>query len=179
MTSYLSALFIRDKILQLQSALFFNCSNSVLKIPNQVINALYADELGQVWFCIPPPFQSMYEFDKAFPAQLDFFKKEADFFLKITGKAFVVNDPEELNNLAIVPEDIKQRIRNGKIVLMKLHIQNAEYFEKNIPEPEYSLPKIKNQFYKWFSHQQTGNYEAASKKISLQNLVHLPNIFSN
>ena len=179
MQTYIPANLIKEKIFALQSALFINDSEAVLKIPNQIISAAHVDELGQVWFTIPPPFQSMFHFDNAFPAQLDFFKKETSFFLKITGNAFVINDPEELNNLLFINEKTKQQIRNGKLVLVKLKMQRSEYFEKDSPDADYTLPKIKSKIYKWMNHQQTQTNERVSKKLSWQNLVHVPNIFSN
>ena len=169
MQTYIPSNFIKEKISALQSALFINDSEAVLKIPNQVISALYVDELRQVWFTVPSPFESMFQFDNAFPAQLGFFKKQTSFYLKISGYAFVVNDPEELNNLSCINEKTKQQIRNGKITLVKMKMQRSEYFEKDVAENEYSIPQIKNKIYKWINSQQAVN-DNVPKKLSWQNL---------
>jgi general stress protein 26 len=175
MISHLQPSVASKKVMELRSALFFNTSTSVLKIQNRVINALYADEIGQVWFCIPPPFTSVHEVDREFSANLDFFKKEKEFYLKITGKTFIVNDPEELNHLSGISPVIKQSIRKGECILLKLQIKDAVYFERQSCQRVNHFEELKNLLHKWFAKWQKVNV----KKISLNNLIHLPNIFSN
>src|ERR1700694_4468700 len=96
--------FLQEKIHELRSALFFNTGNAVLKFPTCIITALKVDEAGQVWFFVNPPEQCLHEFDKEFPARLDFFRKGKQFYLQITGKAFIVTDPVELNGIMNVPD---------------------------------------------------------------------------
>ena len=44
--------FLQKKIMELEQALFFNYSRSVLKLPTSLINALHVDDIGQVWFML-------------------------------------------------------------------------------------------------------------------------------
>jgi general stress protein 26 len=121
--------FFREKIQELRSALFFNTSNAVLKLPPCIISTLKVDEAGQVWFFVNRPGQYLHEFDKEFPAKLNFFRKGKRFFLNLVGKAFIISDPEELNEIISVSEDDKQKAM-ANMVLIKFKIINAQYEER-------------------------------------------------
>lgn len=144
--------FLQEKILDLRSALFFSLSNSVLKMPTTIVTALKVDEGGQVWFFVNRPNQYIQEFDKEFPARLEFFRKGKNFHLKIMGKACIVNDPEELNRLVDVSEDIKRKAMN-ELVLVKVKIQNAEYMENTPPETTGWFHSVRSQVNRWLGHQ--------------------------
>ncbi len=131
MAAYFPLSLIHKKIEELQHALFFPVNDSILKMPTCVITVIRVDEIGQVWFAIPSPAQDIDEFDKSFHAKLDFFKKGKDFFLKLLGKAFIVTDPEEINT-ADIEESVKERARKKEIVLIKVKISHADYFEKPV-----------------------------------------------
>jgi general stress protein 26 len=154
--------FLQEKISDLRSALFFSLSNAVLKMPTTIVTALKVDEVGQVWFFVNRPMQHIQEFDKEFPARLEFFKKGKNFHLKIMGKACIVNDPEELNGLVNVSEDIKTKAMS-QLVLVKVKIQSAEYMENTPVETNGWLYSIRAQFNKWF-----GNQPAGYRPYSLQ-----------
>ena len=124
--------FLREKIHELRTALFFNTSNAVLRLPTCIINTLKVDEAGQVWFFVNRPEQYLHEFDKEFPARLEFFQKGKRFFLHMTGKAFIISDPEELSEIISVTDDIKQKAM-AHMVLIKFKIANADYYERLVP----------------------------------------------
>src|ERR1017187_7264969 len=107
--------FIQQKINELQTALFFVISNTVLKIPSHIVTAAEADEEGRIWFAIPKPVQSVGEFDKEFPAKLDFFKKGKEFYLKIEGKASIMTDADELKNVVHIVDKLKQKLKFKQI----------------------------------------------------------------
>ena len=123
--------FFREKIQELRSALFFNTSNAVLKLPPCIISTLKVDEAGQVWFFVNRPGQYLHEFDKEFPAKLNFFRKGKRFFLNLTGKAFIISDPEELNELVSVDDEVKQKAMVN-MVLIKFKITNVHYDERPV-----------------------------------------------
>src|SRR5690349_853568 len=91
--------FLSEKVQELRSALFFNTSNAVLKLPTCIITTLKVDEAGQIWFLVHRPEQYLHEFDKEFPARLEYFQKGKRFFLHLSGKAYIITDPEELNEI--------------------------------------------------------------------------------
>ena len=151
MSAYLPLTFIEEKVRDLENALFFSMSDAVLKIPTCVIKVLETDELGQIWFVVPKPSQFIHAFDKIFPVKLDFFKKGRDYYLKIFGKAFLVNDPEEINSIECINETTKQQARKSETVLIRVQITHAEYVETAAkPSPKAILHQVKNKIYRWF-----------------------------
>lgn len=145
--------FLQEKIHELRSALFFSLSNAVLKMQTTIITALKVDEVGQVWFFVNRPLQHIQEFDKEFPARLEFFKKGKSFYLKIAGKACIVNDPEEVNSLVAMSDDIRQKAMS-EMVLVKVKIQNVEYVDNTPAEGFPWLQAMKVMFGKLFRTQQ-------------------------
>ena len=178
---YLTLPFLQGKIKVLENAFFFPVMHSVLNIPVRIVKALEVDELGQIWFTIPHPAQYIAEFDKEFLAKLDFFKKGINFYLKIAGTAFVVTDPEEINSLCLLSEELKQTARKNEIVLLKVKIQYADYF-KNAPKLSTSRKtNLPTSIYKWFLKQPPGNglFPKRSGPILLEGMARFPNNFTN
>jgi hypothetical protein len=118
---------MRQRISDIGSALFFSENNAVLKLPSTIVTALEVDELGQIWFFVTRPTQSLQEFDHEFPARLDFYRKGKQYFLQVEGRAFIVNDPEEINQLDGLPEDIRRKAMYEQ-VLVGFKIVKADYF---------------------------------------------------
>ncbi|MBN9384374.1 MAG: pyridoxamine 5'-phosphate oxidase family protein [Chitinophagaceae bacterium] len=121
--------FLRKKIQELKNALFFSENNSVLKMVTTIVSIVKVDELGQLWFFVPRPTQALHEFDREFPARLEFFRKGKGFFLRINGKAYIVDDPEEVNSLLF--EELKEQLAPN-IVLIKVKMGKVEYFESMV-----------------------------------------------
>jgi len=144
--------FLQEKITDLRSALFFSLTNSVLKMPTTIVTALRVDEVGQVWFFVNRPLQHIQEFDKEFPARLEFFKKGKSFYLKVMGKACIVNDPEEVTGLVNISEEIKTKAMS-QLVLVKVKIQSVEYKDNTPPETIGWFYSIRTQFQSWFGAQ--------------------------
>jgi hypothetical protein len=139
--------FLQERIQDLRSALFYNTSNSVLRLPTCIVQAMKVDEAGQVWFFVNRPEQYLHEFDREFPARLNFFRKGKGFYLQITGKAFIVNDPEELNDVINGADEVRKKAISH-LVLIKFKITHAEYYER--PQQNNSmLQKVKTSFSKW------------------------------
>ena len=130
MTGYLPLSFVEEKVRDLENALFFSTSDAVLKMPACVVRILEIDELGQLWFVVPKPTQFIYTFEKTFPVKLDFFRKARNYFMKILGKAFIVNDPEEVNGIEGLSDFIKQRARRNELIILKVQITHADYAER-------------------------------------------------
>ena len=118
---------MRERISDIGSALFFSENNSVLKLPATIVTALEVDELGQIWFFLNRPTQSLQEFDREFPARLDFYRKGKQYFLQVKGRAFIVSDPEQINQLAELPEEIRRKAMHEQ-VLVGFKIAKADYF---------------------------------------------------
>ena len=138
--------FLREKIQDLRSALFFSQNTSLLRMSTTIVTILKVDELGQVWFFVPRPKQALHEFDREFPVKLEFFRKGKRFFLHITGKAFIVTDPEEINSLMY--EDIKEKA-NDHLVLIKVKMGKADYFESAPARQSGWWQDLHKQVYAW------------------------------
>ena len=147
MYTNLTPISLKEKISELKTALFYNLSSSVLKIPNSVINVLEADDMGQLWFCMQPPVKCVTELEDDFLSELQLYQKGKSFYLKITGKTFIVSDPEEINNCGWISNDIKGKVFAGTLIMLKVKIQYANYFETAEQVQKKQLKDIFNNIY--------------------------------
>jgi hypothetical protein len=120
--------FLQQRIEEIRSAIFYNLSESVLKLPTSIVTTVKVDEFGFVWFTMQKPMQNLSEFEKEFPVKLDYYKKGTGYFLQVIGQGFMVTDPEEMNNLADLPDEVKQAV-GDKMTLVKVKIQKADYYQ--------------------------------------------------
>jgi hypothetical protein len=120
--------FLQDKIQGIGSALFYNMSSGVLKIPTSIVSVLRVDEAANIWFFVNRPEQNLYAFDREFPVRMQFYRKGKGYYLQITGKAYVVDDPEDVYGLVSLPEEIKTRAFR-ELLLIKVKISHVEYYE--------------------------------------------------
>ena len=127
MTPDLTIHFLQGKIMELQSALFFMESESVLRLPTQVISAEGINDKAQIWFMISRPSQNLHEFDNEFPVKLDFFKKGKEFFVKLQGTASFVHNTEECT--WFVSKELIRQMKDRNLVLVSVKIQHADYYE--------------------------------------------------
>jgi len=141
--------FLQEKIQEIGSAIFFNLSDSVVKLPTSIVSTFKVDDYGYVWFFVQKPKPGLKEFETEFPVRLDFFKKGVDFFLQIMGKGWVVNDPEEINSYVTVPEDAAS-IREGSMVLVKVKMMKAEYTEARTQVRNSWWQNMVNSVTTWF-----------------------------
>lgn len=143
--------FLQDKIREIGSAIFFNLSDSVLKLPSTIVSTLKVDDFGFVWFFVQRPRQDLKEFESEFPVRLDFFKKGKDCFLQVCGKGWVVTDPEELNAMVSLPADARKLAMN-EMVLVKVKIMKAEYHETRTADQHSWWQNTVNSVTTWFRH---------------------------
>lgn len=143
--------FLQSKIQGIGSALFYSLSSGVLKFPTSIVSTLKVDEAGNIWFFISKPGQQLQEFDWEFPAKMQFYRKGKGYCLQVTGKACVVNDPEEINGLVSLPEETKNEAFK-EVVLMKVKINNAAYYDFNETLPKNNLKGLLTKLYNWLFH---------------------------
>lgn len=120
--------FLHERIINLGSAIFFNLSEAVLKLPTSIVRISHVDEYGYVWFFMQRPQQQLNEFEKEFPVKLDFFRKGLDYSLQVIGKGCIVNDPEELLIVSTNIDETRQ-FNPGKLILIKVKMTKADCFE--------------------------------------------------
>ena len=127
--------FIKDRIGEIRSAILHCMSDELIKIPSSIITVLRVDENGQLWFFVKRPAQVMFDHEKSFPARLQFYRKGKPFFLHVTGYAGVSDNKEAINeftNLEKETEDIAMQ----NLMLIKLKMTKAEYYEQKPSTPE-------------------------------------------
>jgi hypothetical protein len=141
--------FLQDKIQGIGSALFYNLSGGVLKFPTTIVSILKVDELANIWFFMNRPDQQLNEFDREFPTHMQFYRKGKGYYLQIIGKAYVINDPEELNGLIGLSDEIKEKAFK-EMVLVKVKIGSAQYYPF---QPRFAYKSnvlgLLNRFYNW------------------------------
>lgn len=142
--------FLQQKIGEIGSAIFFNLSDSVLKLPTSLVNTLKVDDYGYVWFFVRKPQQYLKEFETEFPVRLDFYKKGVDYFLQVSGKGWVVNDPEQLNDFVASVEEAKN-VSFDEMVLVKVKMLKADYFETQTRTKNTWWQNAMSFFTTWFN----------------------------
>lgn len=143
--------FLQQRIEEIGSAIFYNLSESVLKLPTSIVTTLKVDEFGFVWFMIQKPTQNLSEFEKEFPVKLDYYRKGTGYFLQVTGQGFMVTDPEEMNHLVDLPDDVKQSAGHN-MALVKVKIQKADYYQTRSVENASWWQSAWQTLTAWFRH---------------------------
>ena len=137
---------LKSKIMELQSALFFTESLSIIKLPTHVIADVVVDEAGDIWFVIPKPAMHIDAYEKEMPAKLDFFKKGMDFFVKARGTAYLLIDA----NVEGLPEEMKKKMQDGQVIGVKVSVANSDLVD-NTPKPQQNwLQASRSQLSSWF-----------------------------
>jgi hypothetical protein len=72
--------------------------------------------------------------------------------MKIFGKAFLVNDPEEINNAECLHESVKQQALYDGTMLIKVQMSHAEYVETAPAKASTKtiLNHMKSKIFRWF-----------------------------
>jgi hypothetical protein len=146
--SYLD--FLRDRINEIRSAIFFNLSNSRFKLPTTIISVLKADKQGHLWFFLPFPEIHLEEEDKIFPAQLDFYRKGKAFSLKVNGMANVILDSKS-EDLQEEFTYLKNEMSYDRLILIKLQVACVEYSE-HVTQAKSWIENKLLQLLNWFHH---------------------------
>ena len=147
--------FLQEKIQDLRSALFYCLSNSVLRIPTSIVTALKVDSEGQVWFFVSRPRQQLSEAERQFPARLEFYKKGKHSLVKINGRACIVDEMEKVQHLAGLPDDLNSKALD-QLLLIKVKIDKAEYYETTPPINRNSIKHLAGQIKRWLLGEPAG-----------------------
>ncbi len=137
---------LQDHILKLRSALFYDTSESVLRLPPTVVNTLDVDEAGQIWFVMPRPTQELSEFGTSFPVRLNYFRKQSTSSVQIGGKGFLVYDPEDLCNWALLHPELPSIGKDSILVKVKILKAEVQEWAEEGPSP---LAKTLNRILAW------------------------------
>lgn len=136
--------FLKQKINFIKIALFKSEFHSELHLPNNIIHTIKVDDDGTVWFFTSCNGDYAKYIDRSFYAYLDYYKKGTDCRLQLSGKANIVEDENE--GLGADYE----KGPYGKLVLVKLKIMQAEFFENRPQVTTTWTDKIKNMIHHLF-----------------------------
>ena len=142
--------FISEKVRELGNALFMSQSNSLVSLPTHIVQITEVDAEGNIWFIIPRPTQVVESFSREMNAKLDFFKKGMEFFVKVSGTAYIVTDREEIEFHPTLTAEMKERMKGDRVIAMKVRMQDAELID-NSPKPTKNwFQASRSQLSSWF-----------------------------
>lgn len=133
--------FIKEKIIEVGSAILYNEADDIFKLPTSLIIIRHIDDEGHIWVGMNKPSQSLDAFEKEFPVRLEFFKKGKDYNLEVMGNAFIPDSEEiMLSNLSTLKNQI----------LVKVKIINAKYFARHPEKLSLDFKAWLRKIYSWF-----------------------------
>ncbi len=141
-------LFLKAKINEIRFAIFKSEINSELQLPNNIIQVLKVEEDGTIWFLTSCHGEHSKTIDRSFYAYLDFYRKGTGCRLQLSGNATIAEDD---NEVFLAMSNYSQGVASsGRLVLVKMKMMQAEYFE-NKTEPVGSITdKFKFYFHQLF-----------------------------
>lgn len=138
--------FIKEKIYRLRTAVMYSMSNSIYKLPNNIVTAIKVDNQGQLWFICQAGIPGAEQLEQTFPCRLRFYKKGVDFHVEVSGKATVVDidyPPAKKGKYD------KELPKDQKFFLIKMSMTNVEYTEPHTKR-KTKLESILESGYRWF-----------------------------
>ena len=143
-------IFLKSKITELQTALFYTESLSPIKLPTHVITDVEVDTEGRIWFAVPRPTMHIDAYEKEVLAKLDFFQKGKDFFVKIKGVATLLTDADMINSFDTLSADMKEKMNDDKSIGIMVTIEDKQFVD-NTPKPSQNwLQASRSQLSSWF-----------------------------
>ncbi|HEY8388356.1 MAG TPA: hypothetical protein VIK74_07115 [Parasegetibacter sp.] len=147
MSTDINLQFIKEKVYDLRTAIFFSTSNSLLKLPVRIVEALTIDEEGCLWFYMKKPVQQVSEFDLIFPARLQFYKKGKSSFVEVAGRGTIVDaigwELKEICDTAGIS------VPSSDDLLVNIKISNVIYKDLSARSKAKGIMAWWHDFYNW------------------------------
>lgn len=134
--------FIKEKINEMKTALFKTEPDPLLQLPNNIIQTLKVDHEGMVWFFTACNGIAPRLIDRPFFAYLNYHQKGNGGYLQLSGKASIAGYEDQ--GLFSISQYTKGSY--GRLVLVKLKIMQAEFFENSLVENHTWAEKLKHTF---------------------------------
>ncbi|HMK03523.1 MAG TPA: hypothetical protein VK489_05005 [Ferruginibacter sp.] len=134
--------FLKEKIKEIKIALFKSEIDCELQLPNNIIQTLKVEDDGTIWFYTSCNGIYAKNIDKPFYAYLNYYKKGTDCRLQVSGKAMIIKDGDE--GLFSISNYAKGTY--GKLVLVKMKMMQAEFYENKAFSNISWTEKIKSAF---------------------------------
>jgi hypothetical protein len=123
MNTNLPGKFLKRKLSELNSALFFAEGDSLFKLPNHLVTEMEINDEGEIRFVIPKPAQDIEAFDKEFPVRLEFFKKGIAYRLKVQGKGAIADDGAAMEKWLAYSESRQEKAKNESLIMIRVSVQ--------------------------------------------------------
>ena len=111
MTNDFNLRLIRAKIYEMHSAIMYNLSDEVVRLPNNIVRVVKVDDEGQLWFMCDKPAYRLEQYSELFPVRLQFYRKGKLFHIEISGPAELAcdfrNDNEIVANRLLIKMKMK------------------------------------------------------------------------
>lgn len=134
-----SLLFLQEKIKEVGTAICYNDSAALVKLPTSVVHVLDVDEEGHIWFLLPRPTQlQLRELEEQFPVQLDFHKKGVACNLQVSGTASLVLDRKTIWSLKR-KAPAGSYVPNKKYVAIRVKMNVVQYIDRATNEKKSFL----------------------------------------
>jgi hypothetical protein len=144
---------IREDLKPFRQALMVNLSNQAFLFPNGVVSYEGLDAGGEIWLTMSKPrFHTAY-LEPMIPVDLCFYKKEANYFLKISGTALMLgfNETGQLQ-MRVRPSRIEHFGDTRPKILLQLQSWVSELVQK---PGSFFRWKREHSFGPSFFHEQT------------------------
>lgn len=144
MTTDYHLCFLRQKLMAIKTASMLNLGNQPLKLPNDIVTLLKADDNGQLWFACHKPRGEVRQYEQNFPARLFFYQKGVEYYVEAKGVAFIAGHEDQLQfRDQMAPDTILVKMTPQFIeftetgtrpsVFTKWYTTVRNWFAKNVP----------------------------------------------
>ena len=134
--------FLKKKINEIKIALFKTELNPQLQLPNNIIQTYKVEDDGTVWFFTSFNGKQYKNINRPFYAYLSYYKKETGCHLQVSGSATIIeNEDNGLFSMNNYPKGYY-----GRLVLVKMKILQAKFYENKVLENTSWTEKFKNTF---------------------------------
>ena len=149
--------FIKSKINDIRSALFSYSDANEITFPTCIVSTLRVDDDGRIWFLMNRNSHRMSDEPITYAAQLSFYRKGFPFTLSVSGKADITSDPKTIHQVIGLPGN-SDAFDTNEILLVRMQIMKANYFEWNGEHPETAISRLFHRLMRWF-HNSFAPYE--------------------
>jgi len=132
----MSPAFIKSRIQEIRSGLFYNMSEDVFQMPTCIISAMKVDDDCNVWFLMNRNGRPMIREDEKIPAELFFYRKGQPFSLKVKGWASLFTSAQKMKEVLGISEELA-----SNIFLVRMKMTMADYTECATIMPKHSFSK--------------------------------------
>jgi hypothetical protein len=147
---------ICSKIENLKTALFSNTSPAVMRLASNIITVSAVESQRTIWFQIKRPCRDISGLEPSFFAQLQFYNRKFDYFIRVEGKATIF-EAEEHNASGIHSSPYKLWIKLDMLKTYYYHYNNKKgNFISTVSDAFYSLTGLLNGYRFTLQYHQVG-----------------------